>query len=155
MSEANTPADILLQKAASLTSEALELMQLKNHDYTSGSGDPYANFRTAESFGVHPAVGIVIRVGDKLQRIRTFAERGHLEVDGEGLRDACLDVINYAVLVYGLLTEGEGSSKYGVGRGFLTLDQAIAALGPEAPVSLREAGDRVLAKLEARQGLDR
>jgi hypothetical protein len=108
VSEANTPADILLQKAASLTREALELMQLKNHDYTSGSGDPYANFRTAESFGVHPAVGIVIRLGDKLQRIRTFAERGELQVDGEGLRDACLDVINYAVLVYGLLTEGEG-----------------------------------------------
>lgn len=107
MSEANTPADILLQKAEQLTREAIALMHRKNHDYTSGSGDPYANFRTAASFGVHPAVGIVIRTGDKLQRIRTFAERGHLEVDGEGLKDACIDVINYALLAYGLLTEDE------------------------------------------------
>lgn len=107
MSEANTPADILLQKAEQLTREAIALMHRKNHDYTSGSGDPYANFRTAASFGVHPAVGIVIRTGDKLQRIRTFAERGHLEVDGEGLKDACIDVINYAILAYGLLTELE------------------------------------------------
>jgi hypothetical protein len=107
MSEPNTPADILLQKGESLMQEARELMLRKNHDYTSGSGDPYANFRTASSFGVHPAVGIVIRVGDKLQRIRTFAERGGLAVGDEGVRDACLDVINYAVLVYGLLTEGK------------------------------------------------
>lgn len=107
MTSGRDPAITLLEKADSLTTEALELMRRKNHDYTSGSGDPYANFRTAQSFGVHPAVGIVIRVGDKLQRIRTFAEKGTLQVQHEGLRDACLDVINYAILAYGLLTEDE------------------------------------------------
>jgi hypothetical protein len=80
-------------------------MSRKNHDYTSGSGDPYANFRTAEQLGVHPAVGIMLRMGDKMQRIRTFAERGELKVDGEGLEDAVVDCINYAVLAYGLLLE--------------------------------------------------
>lgn len=105
--EMKTPAAVLLNKGQMLMQEAVALMHRKNHDYTSGSGDPYANFRTAASFGVHPAVGIVIRTGDKLQRIRTFAERGKLEVDDEGLKDACIDVINYAVLVYGLLTEND------------------------------------------------
>lgn len=113
VSKANTPADllkpadILLRKATDLVTEAIYLMNRKNHDYTSGSGDPYANFRTASSFGIHPAVGIVLRIGDKLQRIRTFAERGELQVDGEGLRDAVLDVINYSILAYGLLTEAD------------------------------------------------
>lgn len=100
-----TSLEQLLDKADSLVNEARQVMERKNHDYTSGSNDPFANFRGAEHLGVHPAVGILLRVGDKLQRIRTFAERGELKVDGEGLRDACLDVINYIILVYALLTE--------------------------------------------------
>ena len=88
-----------------LTEEAYAIIQKKNHDYTGGGDDPYANFRMANSFGVHPAVGLSLRIGDKLQRISTFANRGKLEVDGEGLRDACTDIINYAILCYGLLTE--------------------------------------------------
>ena len=102
-----TPAQRLLRKADDLTDDAARIMRQKNHDYTSGSGDPFANFRMAGSLGVHPAVGICIRTGDKLQRIRTFAERGELKVDNEGLRDACVDVINYAILVYAMLTEDE------------------------------------------------
>ena len=98
-------SEMLLQHADELTFEAREIMAKKNHDYTGGSDDPYANFRMAGSLGVHPAVGLCVRIGDKLQRIRTFAERGELKVDGEGLRDACIDVINYAILAYGLLTE--------------------------------------------------
>ena len=100
-----TPIEHLMTKGADLMEEARFLMTQKNHDYTSGSGDPFANFRTAANFDVHPAVGILMRMNDKMQRIRTFAERGKLEVDGEGLRDACIDMINYSVLVYALLTE--------------------------------------------------
>lgn len=102
-----TPTEILLEKAALLTAEAQSIMHKKNHDYTGGSGDPYANFRGAEYLGLHPATGLLLRMQDKLQRIRTFAERGELKVDGEGLKDAVIDCINYSILVYGLLTEDE------------------------------------------------
>jgi hypothetical protein len=61
----------------------------------------------SEALGVPAAVGILLRMSDKMQRIRTFAERGELKVDGEGLEDACLDMINYSVLVYGVLTEDD------------------------------------------------
>jgi len=101
-----TPAERLVRIASELTRDALALMERKNHDYTSGSGDPYANFRMAGALGVEPVVGICIRTGDKLQRFRTFAERGELHVTGEGLKDAALDVINYAILAYALATEG-------------------------------------------------
>ncbi len=50
----------------------LEVMRKKNTDYSGGSGDPYANFRIAEMFGLHPVTGILLRVTDKLQRIRAF-----------------------------------------------------------------------------------
>lgn len=97
----------LLKNHHDLTMKAKKIMAKKNHDYTGGSGDPYANFRMSEAMGVHPALGLLIRVGDKMQRVRTFAERGELQVDGEGLEDAVIDVINYMVLVYSLLTEEE------------------------------------------------
>lgn len=97
----------LLKNHEILTDKARAIMSKKNHDYTGGSGDPYANFRMSEAMGVHPALGLLIRVGDKMQRVRTFAERGELQVDGEGLEDAVIDVINYMVLVYSLLTEDE------------------------------------------------
>ena len=99
------PATRLLAYHSALCNDAFDLMQVKNHDYTSGGGDPYANFRMASALGVEPLVGMAIRMGDKLQRIRTYAEKGTLQVNGEGFRDSILDIINYAVLMYGLGTE--------------------------------------------------
>ena len=109
-----TEAERLLTVADNLTAGAREIMLRKNHDYTSGSGDPYANFRGAQFLGIAPAVGICLRIQDKLQRIRTFAERGELRVDGEGLHDAVIDVINYAVLAYAVLTEDQAEPLHGV-----------------------------------------
>jgi hypothetical protein len=97
--------DRLLQHHEQLTGKASAIMRKKNHDYTGGSTDPYANFRMAAQLGVHPVVGLLLRVGDKMQRVRTFAERGELKVDGEGLEDAVVDIINYAVLAYGMLND--------------------------------------------------
>lgn len=88
-----------------LTRHARGIMEAKNHDYRGGSGDPYANFRGSVSLGVDPITGVLLRVQDKLMRIKTFAEKGELKVKGEGLKDAVTDVINYMVLAYGLATE--------------------------------------------------
>lgn len=92
-----------------LNAAGLEIMKKKNHDYTQGSGDPFKNFRASEVLGVPDFLGILVRMQDKMQRIRTFGERGKLEVDGEGLLDAVVDIRNYAVLVYALMTEGTQS----------------------------------------------
>jgi hypothetical protein len=86
-------------------------MHQKNHDYTGGSGDPYLNFRGAEAYEIHPIVGLLMRMDDKQMRIRTFAERGELKVDGEGLKDAVLDLINYSVLAYGMLMEEDHNGR--------------------------------------------
>lgn len=99
--------DELLALHDRLCSEAKQIMAKKNHDYTSGSADPFANFRASAAIGVHPTLSILVRVVDKLKRIQTFAERGELQVDREGLDDACIDVINYMVLLRGLLSETE------------------------------------------------
>lgn len=81
------------------------LMESKNHDYTSGSGDVFANFRGATYLGIHPILGIQLRQQDKMQRIKTFVERGRLKVANESVEDAIVDQINYLVLQYGMIKE--------------------------------------------------
>lgn len=80
-------------------------MTAKNADYCGGSGDPYANFRITEVFGIHPVMGIMIRITDKLQRLRAFITNGELAVKTESFTDACDDIVNYAILIKGMLLE--------------------------------------------------
>lgn len=77
-----------------LCHDALDLMVKKNHDYASIE-DPYRNFRLFGKFG------ILVRLGDKFARLRSFEEQGELKCDDESIRDTILDIINYAVLYYG------------------------------------------------------
>ena len=105
--DARTPLEKLLDLHDELCSKGREIMQAKNADYTCGSADPYANFRISETMDIDPVVGIILRIQDKLQRIKSFSQMGELKVKGETVDDACLDIINYAVLVRGLLKERE------------------------------------------------
>jgi len=87
---------------------AKETMKKKNHDYTSNSPDPFANFRASEIVGVDPVKGILMRLTDKLKRIQTFVEKETLAVEGEGVFDAIEDGINYLILAKGLIMEKQG-----------------------------------------------
>lgn len=81
------------------------ILEQKNHDYRGGSGDPYANFRGSTSLGIDPIVGILLRMQDKMMRIKTFVEKGELKVQGEGIKDAIVDITNYSALIWGLICE--------------------------------------------------
>lgn len=82
-----------------------ETMVRKNHDYTDGSSDVFANFRDGEDMGVSAAKGLMLRVGDKMKRIKTFLNRGELMVRDETPLDSIHDIINYMILLKGLLKE--------------------------------------------------
>ncbi len=81
------------------------MIKKKNHDYTGGSTDPFSNFRMSMIEGVPAETGLLIRIQDKFQRIRTFLSRGTLEVDGEGIDDAIHDIIGYMLVLKGLIHE--------------------------------------------------
>ena len=88
------------------TSEkCLLIMQAKNADYTAGSSDPFANFRASEILGVSAITGVLIRMVDKMQRLRSFDTQGTLAVKTESAEDACDDLVNYAILIKGLLRD--------------------------------------------------
>ena len=95
------PVERLLRRHGQICWDAQALMKRKNHDYARGEkGNPYANFEMADNLGVcSTEAGIVLRMGDKLQRLATFATEGKLKVAKETTLDAVHDLINYAILL--------------------------------------------------------
>ena len=89
-----------------LCEKAKGIMSAKNHDYTGGgNADPFANFRASLVLGVQPEIGLMMRVMDKLKRIETFVNTGTLAVKTESVDDAILDVLNYMVVLAGLVED--------------------------------------------------
>jgi hypothetical protein len=84
-----------------------EIMKKKNNDYTGGkkSTDPFANFNAASVLGIDPVKGLLLRVIDKIQRIRSFTNDNELKVANESVEDACDDIVNYAILAKAMLQE--------------------------------------------------
>lgn len=83
--------DELLAIHEQTTSKAREVTAKKNHDYASDA-DVFRNFRY---FG---GLGILVRLSDKLARLRSFEENGVFKVEDEQLEDTIIDAINYSVL---------------------------------------------------------
>jgi hypothetical protein len=86
-----------------LQEEAFKIHCKKNHDYAT-LGDPFSNFR---DFG---AYGVVVRMSDKMARIKNFVKNGKFDVKDEKFKDTCIDLANYALIAY-LLFENEKKEK--------------------------------------------
>jgi len=77
------------------------LMDQKNSDYTAG-GSVFSNFEATEDIGVPALNGLIIRMLDKFQRVKSFAKSGALAVEGEGVDDAFKDLIGYCLIALGM-----------------------------------------------------
>lgn len=67
----------------------LEIAYKKSHDYA-GVTDSLSNFRT---FGWK---GVVVRLGDKFNRVANFSKQEEMYVKDESVEDTLMDMINYA-----------------------------------------------------------
>lgn len=95
-----TARERYVERFKALQAEMLRITLAKNNDY-GGQEDPYKNFRMD---GAH---GILIRAGDKMSRLRTaIVEKRKFAVD-ESIKDTCLDLANYALLLLCFLEEGK------------------------------------------------
>lgn len=74
----------------------------KSADYGS-DGDPLANYRACREVGVEPWRGVVIRLLDKVQRLKTFALKGKLE--NEGVEDTFKDIAAHSLIALILFRE--------------------------------------------------
>ena len=87
-----------------LLEELRSLHLSKSQDYGSQS-DPLANIRQgAEFVGIEAWRGCMVRVADKVQRLKTYCRTGRLV--HEGVRDTLLDLAAYSLLAIVLFDEG-------------------------------------------------
>ena len=75
--------------------EALDLFTIKNADY-------------GDAFATYGPVGVIVRMGDKIQRLLSVSNRGVALVDSESLRDTLIDLHNYAAMAVMLIDEQKG-----------------------------------------------
>ena len=79
----------------------------KSQDYGDPS-DPLANIRSgADAVGIEPWRACLVRVADKMQRIKSYCREGRLA--NEGFEDALLDLASYAVIALIMFREGQES----------------------------------------------
>ena len=96
--------DELFQMHEALCEKARELMRKKNEDYSNGA-DPFANFRMSRLLHIPEAKGVLLRMQDKMARMVSLIDRGDLKVKDESMSDTIVDLINYSVILHGLLKE--------------------------------------------------
>lgn len=75
-----------------IQTEALELFKRKNKDY----GDAFANYGP---------IGVIVRIGDKIQRLSSISKNSITLVTDERMRDTLIDLHNYAAMALMLLDE--------------------------------------------------
>lgn len=79
-----------------LLDEVWHMHRSKSADYGEDT-DPLANIRqSAAAVGVEPWRGCLLRMMDKVQRLKTYCARGTLA--NEGVRDTLLDLASYCLI---------------------------------------------------------
>lgn len=87
-----------------------DLHDKKQQDYGT-DGDPLANVRASQEWGMPAWVGALLRLNDKVHRLKQFARRGSLA--NESAEDSMLDIAVYALIA--LILYREQSADIGVG----------------------------------------
>ena len=86
-----------IQQFSLVQNEGFELFKNKNTDY----GDAFANYGP---------VGVIVRMGDKIQRLVSVSKSKISLVNTESLRDTLIDLHNYAAMAIMLLDEKKSES---------------------------------------------
>ena len=88
----NKVDEVRIEQMLKVQTEALELFARKNADY----GDAFANYG---------AVGVIVRMGDKISRLSNITNKGINLVADEKIRDTLIDLHNYSAMAIMLMDE--------------------------------------------------
>lgn len=81
-----------IDQMVKVQNESLQLFKKKNSDY----GNAFATYGT---------IGVIVRMGDKIQRLISVSNNGVNLVNTESLRDTLIDLHNYAAMGIMLIDE--------------------------------------------------
>jgi hypothetical protein len=95
----------LLQHVTDVADEIWETLQNKNSDYTGDDEDALLNFKwSAEFASVELARGVMVRIADKIMRLKALMKPGHEQkVLDESLSDTVRDLIGYLIIFHGIM----------------------------------------------------
>lgn len=86
--------------------EITELHDRKQADYGRvEQGDPFANVRASEDFGIDGWVGSVVRANDKMRRLQKAAKQGPESLKNESVEDSLMDMAVYSIIALCLFRE--------------------------------------------------
>ena len=94
LSITNENASSRIEQMQKVHEEGLELFIKKNSDY----GDAFANYG---------AIGVLVRMGDKIQRLQSITSKNISLVNDEKIRDTLIDLHNYSAMAIMLLDENK------------------------------------------------
>ena len=80
-----------VEQMKKVQNEGLELFKKKNADY----GDSFANYGP---------IGVIVRMGDKINRLSNISNN-KIEIVDESMRDTLIDLHNYAAMAIMLMDE--------------------------------------------------
>jgi hypothetical protein len=72
--------------------EGYKLFSKKNADY-------------GDAFATYGAVGVLVRIGDKLSRLSSINKKSIIMVDDETMRDTLIDLHNYSAMAIMIMDE--------------------------------------------------
>ena len=81
-----------VKQLVNIQTEALLLFEKKNSDY-------------GEAFSQHGTIGVLVRLGDKIQRLQHISSNEISLIDDETLRDTLIDLHNYSAMAIMLLDD--------------------------------------------------
>jgi hypothetical protein len=87
-----------VEEMSNIQKEGLELFRKKNKDY----GDAFANYG---------AIGVLVRMGDKISRLQSITNNSISLINTESLRDTLIDLHNYSAMAIMLLDEDNKKNK--------------------------------------------
>ena len=92
ISSTELPHNKRVEQLKTVQEEALNLFKRKNADY----GDAFAQDRS---------IGVLVRLGDKINRLKNISKTSITLVETESLRDTLIDLHNYSAMAIMLLDE--------------------------------------------------
>ncbi len=80
------------QQLKRVQEEGYELFKKKNADY-------------GDAFATYGPIGVIVRLGDKIQRLMSVSKSNLQCVEDESLRDTLIDLHNYSAMAIMLMDE--------------------------------------------------
>lgn len=91
-----SPRKSRVEQMREIQDEGLRLFERKNKDY-------------GDAFATYGSIGVIVRMGDKIQRLLSITNSGITMVNNESVYDTLLDLHNYSAMALMLLKERESN----------------------------------------------